>query len=310
MRMEGRWIGDLDILDHLELLNSTVEVAKWLSISQSSCSRRYRSFSDQCDLDFDRDSNQYRANKNLDVLADLRKASQGIRVRQGKMRVLRGWQLGRMTLNSFAAFGRELPSRPMCTMQVLTILEQRLVDFAVMGILECRNLITHSFEKLRFGKLPLGARLTCIPICQWNLELIASTDHPLLAKVELSSEDLAEYPSLALPVGTAPVLMSALNQHNLGTRPNNQISYNEDTWEGYANEGMGLSYAAPFLLAELQQHRSLKRLHYDLGITECLAIVGHRDVITDPCFAHHFKATYAEINKKISSASKRVRWLH
>jgi hypothetical protein len=308
--MRNEWATDLDIIDHLELLNSTTEAAKWLEISQSSCSRRYRIFSDQCGLEFSREGNQYKANKNLDVLADLRKAAQGIRVRQGRMRIIRGWQLGQKKIESMNSLGKELPIRPMNTMQILNILEARLADIAVMGILECKDLIPTSFDNLRLGRVPIGPRMMCIPICKWNLNIVARSDHPLTETRDVAKEDLGSYPSLALPMGTAPVLMAELNQHNLGSHPSNHVNYSEDEWEGYANQGVGLSYSAPFLLAELGRQRGLKEVNYELDITECLSIVGHRDVILDPCFGSLLKTIFAEIMAIMAGNTKKVKWLH
>ena len=69
-------VGDLDVLDYLELFQSTIYAAEALGISQSSCSRRYRSFSEQFDFGFDRVDGVYRPTRNFDMLAALRQAAQ------------------------------------------------------------------------------------------------------------------------------------------------------------------------------------------------------------------------------------------
>ena len=41
-------VGDLDVLDTLELFESTIYAAEALGFSQSSCSRRYPRFQERC----------------------------------------------------------------------------------------------------------------------------------------------------------------------------------------------------------------------------------------------------------------------
>lgn len=132
--------------------------------------------------------------------------------------------------------------------------------------------------------------------------LIGSSNHPLRGQAALSSDELKGYPSVALPLGTAPLLMSALNQHSLGSDAHNSRSYSEEAWEGFASRGMALSHAAPFKLPELRERRNLEALNDDLTITEWLAVVGNRDVIRDSCFAHHFKVIKADVSSMQSVA--------
>jgi hypothetical protein len=91
-------VGDLDVLDTLELFQSTIYGSEALGISQSSCSRRYRSFSQQFDFGFDRVDGVYRATRNFDILAALRQATQKRRVR-----MMTWWGLGGLVVEDPAA---------------------------------------------------------------------------------------------------------------------------------------------------------------------------------------------------------------
>ena len=308
--MNREWTGDLQILDALELLNSTVLTAQWLGISQSSCSRRYRLFSDKHAFQFDRDGSRYKANGNLDVLAGMRKVAQAIRVRQGGLRFVRGWQLGQSPISSLGGLGVEAPVRPISTMEILIMLESRLIDVAVMGLMECQSLIGTSIDRLRLGRHEMGSQLMYIPTCTYELELVARTDNPLVKQKTATSEQIASCPSVGLPLGTAPIMMDQLNQHGLGSELYNHTHYHEDAWEGFANDGSRLSYAAPFNVPGLQRRRQIVPIAYPLGITECLSIVGHKDVIKDNAFGRYFKLLHAETNNIVAVASKSVRWLH
>lgn len=300
---------DSEILDWLELLNSTVECAQLLGISQSSCSRRYRSISDRFGLDFDRAGHSYRATKNLDVLACLRQAGQKMRVRQGRIRFCLGWQLGRLDPGDFSAHGAPVPIRPMDSWRLLTLLEQRLLDLAVVGLQEFQGLLETDLARLRYKRMPLGGRLLCIPLCRWELRLLARHDHPLHGRRTLTPDDLSQYPSPALSMGMAPRLMGALQSQGLASHPCGLMEYGEERWEGFAADGIGLSYAAPHQLMSLQARYALQPLEYPLGIQECLGVVGHRDVLGDACFQDGFRPLLQQLRAVLLPLGCGLHWL-
>ena len=307
--MQTEFPSDLEILDYLELFNSTVISAEALGLSQSSCSRRYRAFSEAWEFGFDRIGDRYQATRNLDVLQSLRQASQRSRVRQGRMRFTRGWQLGRQPVPMVDGLGSELPIRPMNSLRLLSLLEQRLLDMAVMGIMEFQPLLNQPLSRLRLARTPLGTAMMCIPICTWDLQLLAHRDHPLQGSHELDADVFAQYSSPGLSLGAAPLLMSALQSHGLGTLAYPSAQYEESAWEGSGSDGHSLSYAAPHLLPQLERHYQLERLNYDLDICECLAIVAHRDVISDPSFADTFRHLHKKLAEVLSPFKGQIAWL-
>lgn len=302
-------VSDLDVVDFMELFNSTVEASSMLDISQSSCSRRYRAFSERYDIGFDRIGDRYQATHNLDVLANFRQASQKLRIRQGTTRCCLGWQLGGSSFEEMNRTGSMLPIRPMNVWHQLSLLEQRLVDVAVMGLMELQSMLGHSLDRLRARRMPLSSTMLCVPIGTFELQLLAHQAHPLQGRQDLSPEDLAQYPSPALPMGMAPMLMRNLQTHGLATQPCGLVEYDEAAWEGFASDGVGLSYAAPHRLPNLNNNYQLQPLNYALDIKECLAIVGHRDVIGDSNFPSTFNTIVKVLQQEINGNGAGVQWL-
>jgi len=287
-------VTDLEIVDYLELFNSTVQSSQMLCISQSSCSRRYRSFSQRFGIGFDRIGDRYQATANFDVLAGLRQASQKLRVRQGVPRFCLGWQVGDVALPGLDTIVSVLPMRPMNTWRLLSLLEQRLVDVALMGLLEFERLLANPLQSLRARRMALSPMVMCMPFLSFQLRLLAHASHPLHREAVLDPEMLALYPSPALPLGMAPSLMGALQGHGLASQPCGLSNYEESGWEGFARDGVGLSYGAPYRLKDLGCRYELRPVAFDLGIREYLGFVGHRDVLGDPGF-HAILAPMMEI---------------
>lgn len=300
---------DLDVLDYLELFSSTVVASSLLEISQSTCSRRYRAVSARFDLGFDRVGHQYQATRNHDVLQHLRQAAQRLRVRNHRIRSVRGWQLGITPVQSLGAIGLELDRRDMNSWSILSLLEQRLIDLAVIGISEFQAHLPEPLSSLKSGKLMIGANLQCIPLCEWRLRLVARHDHPLWLCQASDPQELANYPSPALPMGVAPLMMAAMQSCGLATQLCNLTSYDERQWEGFACETGALAYAHPFLLPGLKKRYGLMPLPIALPFQECLAVVGHRDVFADPAFAAHCNLVYQDIQTVLSPYAAELKWL-
>jgi DNA-binding transcriptional LysR family regulator len=302
-------ISDLDILDHLELYGSTVECAKKLNISQSSCSRRYRAFSDTLGLEFDYDGDSYCSKLNLDVLATLREANQKVRIRSGQPRVALSWQLGDSNIINDPTALQLVDVQPMSSWTLLSMIDRRLVDLAVMGLYEFQGLLNQPLATLKRQKLSISDGVECLPLCRWILQLVARSDHPLQQQRQLSRKDLANYPSPSLPLGVAPHLMVALQSQGLASQPCGLHYYESSRWEGFAAAGQGLSYCTPATLAKAASHWSLSPLPYNLGITECMAVVGHRDVLGDSGFARHAKALVPKLKQITDHCTYGSAWL-
>jgi len=307
--IEEGLVSDLEVVDYLELFNSTVEAGRMIGISQSSCSRRYRNFSHRYGINFDRIADRYQATANFDVLASLRQASQKLRVRQACPRICLGWQLGDLRIPELRKAGSVLPIRPMNAWRLLSLLEQRLVDVALMGLMEFESLLGQPLSRLRARRMPLSQSMLCVPLASFNLQLIAHRLHPLQGVDPIDSELLSQFPSPALPLGMAPALVGALQVHGLASQPCGLHDYAEEGWEGLARDGVALSYAAPHRISSLCSRFDLKRLPYDLGIRECIGVVGHRDVIADPSFPSIFNRCIGEFRIAVGARDSGLQWL-
>jgi DNA-binding transcriptional LysR family regulator len=302
-------ISDLEILDYLEIYGSTVECAKKLNISQSSCSRRYRAFSEMFNLDFDNDGESYGCSQNLDVLTSLREAAQKLRIRSGSPRVCQGWQLGDHSLVDRASGLREVEIRPMNSWTLLSLLDRRLIDLAVMGLYEFQSLLDAPLDRLKRQRLDLSASVQCVPVCRWSYTLVARADHPLQGRTNLTAKDLARFPSPSLPLGVAPHLMVALQRQGLANHTSGLHNYESGRWEGFAADGHGLSYCSPAMLPKAASTWSLSPLQYKLGIHEWMAVVGQRDVLGDSRFPDYLKVLWTNLKGLIPQDGSQSGWL-
>ena len=299
---------DLAILDCLELFNSTVVTAEVLGISQSSCSRRYRSFSQQFDLDFDRTDGHYQANKNLDVLHSLRQAAQKRRIRKGQYRFNVGWQVHSLFVPTESDACQQLSLSPMDSWRMTSLLEQRLVDFWLGGLLELTPLLDTSLGRLRSQRVSLGQSLMCVPLCRWPIQVLSHSDHPLQQQAVISSEDLARYPSPSLAMGMAPQLMRHLQQHGLASTPSGLLNHDWALWQGRANDGLSLSYGGPHD-EERAASEGVKPLGYPLNLIEVGAVIGHHEAIEDSSFTTNLKQMAGCLRNKPIAKHPALEWI-
>jgi len=298
--------GDLDILDFLQIFNSTVKAGEVLGVSQSNCSRRYRALSSHLDLEFERVDEAYIPQQNLDVLDSLREGSQKLRVRRGLLRLAKAWHVDCLKLSRS---WRQLPLVSMNSSRTMSLLEGRLLDVWIGGLLEFSPLLDTPLERLEPRRQPLGHRLLCLPLFRWPLRLLAHQDHELAARSSLNPDDLARHPSPALPLGAAPLLNRALQAHRLANCPYAGTDYDPERWEGVARDGHSLSYGPPQRLAELERRWQLRSLPYDLGINDVAAVVGHRDVLADPAFASALKELLNGLRATALGRCSQIQWL-
>ena len=302
-------VGDLDVLDTLELFQSTIYAAEALGISQSSCSRRYRSFSEQFDFGFDRVDGVYRPTRNFDILAALRQAAQKRRVRQGSFRYGIGWQMeGLIDDQGQELAGDRLSVRTMDSWRVLSMLENRLIDYWIGGLLDYGSLLEQPLQRLRFERVQVTGAVMAVPLCRFDLHLVSHQTHPLKAQKTINADQLALYPSPALDVGMAPSLMGQLQERSLATAPSGLRDHDWTHWQAAAADGIALSYSPPHDLARLKAD-GIETLPYDLGITDVGAVLGHRDAIEDGCFHTHLKAMVELFRSSAAAAHPGLHWL-
>lgn len=272
---------DLDVLDCLEMFGSTAKTALLLGLSQSTCSRRYRSLSDLLDLGFERIDGRYASRRNHDVLAAFRHAAQKLRVRRQWLRFAPSWQFPD---HSCPKAWHHFPVPSMSFSEVLSLLDNRLLDASFGGLYECQHLIVESLQHLDSERIALGQEFMALPLLRMRLMLLAHRSHPLVGRASLTPDDLALFPSPALPMGAAPLLNGHLQEHGLATSPYGSTDYDPERWEAVACDGHTLVYAPEHRLQELESQYQIVPLSYNLGLADVGALVGHRDVLMDPSF--------------------------
>lgn len=251
-------------------------------MSQSTCSRRYRSLSDELALKFDRVDGAYQAAANHDVLQLFRQAAQRLRLRRQQLRYALASCC--QALVAVSALPPPLPLDLTDASRMLGLLDQRLLDLWLGGLLEFSGLVAEPLRQLRSGRLQLSPSVHAIPLVRWRLQVVARRDHPLVGRSDLQTADLAAYPSPALSLGAAPQLVSQLQAHGLASQARSPRDADPEGWRACHRDGRSLAYSPPHLLPQLAREHQLVPLHYDLGIHEVAALIGHRDVLLDPAF--------------------------
>lgn len=259
----------------MQIFGSTTGCSNYLGISQSSCSRRYRSFSAEFNLGIARTNGGYQASNNGDILASLRQTAQKLRLQRGQFRYVLAWPCGEMGSNLQHRFPNAcpIPIAPMGCHGLLTLLDLRLVDLVICGLMELQGLLPQPLTELDGKRLSLTATVHALPLCRWELRLMAHHQHPLAKRHDLHPRELQAYPSPALPLGTAPHLMQQLTQRGLATSCSRLEMHSLKHWEAAAADGQTLSYAAPHQLQRLDQEFGLLPLPHPLGIYETLALI-------------------------------------
>lgn len=94
---------------------------------------------------------------------------------------------------------------------------------------------------------PEDPELAVIQLCRMPVHAVVAADHPLLQHWRqhgsLSWEDLAAYPSLALPDGAYPKVEEALRTLGLWSNPARMDRYRRELWEGRSEQQLMVAYA-------------------------------------------------------------------
>ena len=122
-----------------------------------------------------------------------------------------------------------------------------------------------------------------LPLCSMPIHAVVAPGHPLLGQLQrqgqLSWDDVAAFPSLALPRGAYPKVEAALQAIGLWSSPSQMRRYRRDRWEGLSEQELMVAYAT--VLSE-QVAGPLLRLPLDLPIASGEALVVRRDWADQP----------------------------
>ncbi len=119
--------------------------------------------------------------------------------------------------------------------------------------------------------------LAVVQLCRMPVHLVVAPGHPLLQLLErqgsLRWDDVAAFPSLALPPGTYPQVEASLRALGLWSSPSRMGRYRHELWEGKGEQELMVAYAT--VLSE-QIAGALVRLPLALPVQSGEALVVRR----------------------------------
>lgn len=122
-----------------------------------------------------------------------------------------------------------------------------------------------------------------LQLCTMPVHLVVAPGHPLLQQLErrgpLDWDDVAAFPSLALPPGTYPKVEASLRALGLWSSPIRMARYQRERWEGKSEQELQVGYAT--VLSE-QVAGQLVRLPLQLPIRSGEALVVRREWAEHP----------------------------
>ena len=280
------------MIDLLEITPNTTEVAQLIQRDQSSVSRIYRQVSERLGLDFTKQSDgRYRALANQQLLADLRRSSQGLRLQQGP-RSLR-WVGTNWNQAIQSGDAGDLPAalerRWFEDQRSRELLEQRVLDLAVMQAID---LLPQACLKAPEGAAPalqLGPLLV-LPLVRYPMAIAAAPHHPLHRSKALGPEVFARYPSVAGDVQSCPHSTPALQALGLARTLLPVTGYSWQHWEGQCRDGRHLVASSPFSREALKPHLDLQPLRYATGLIDADVLLLQADLQQHPAMARLIQA--------------------
>jgi hypothetical protein len=139
---------------------------------------------------------------------------------------------------------------------------------------------------------PDDPELVALPLCRYPVHLVVGPNHPLLNQGPITWDDVAAFPSLALPPGTYPKVEACLKQLGLWNAPVRMGRYRRERWEGQAEADLTIGYAT--VLSE-RVAGSLVRLPLDLPLDSGESLVVRREFGQHP----HTLGLAAELHRRL-----------
>lgn len=124
------------------------------------------------------------------------------------------------------------------------LLQERIIDCWIAGLPDLPTSEQPDLESIILTEMPVF--FTC------------AAGHLLLKKSKITVDDIAAYPSLALPSGANPLVEKALKSIGLWNDGVRMTRYRRDQWEGKTEADVVIGYGTP--LSMLVSGGALKRL--------------------------------------------------
>jgi len=141
--------------------------------------------------------------------------------------------------------------------------------------------------------------LTAMVITSMPVFFTCAPDHPLLQRRDLSFNDIAEFPTLALPSGSYPLVEAGLREIGLWNDGVRMTRYRRERWEGRTETELVIGYGTPLSLQI--SGGELCQLPLELPFRSGDALVIRRELANDPAVAALLEAL-SEKARELSAA--------
>lgn len=148
-----------------------------------------------------------------------------------------------------------------------SLLQDRVVDAWIAGLPDLPTACKHP-------------ELTAIVLSRMPVFFTCSPGHPLLDRDSIGYDDIAEFPTLALPDGSYPKVEAALKQINLWNDGVRMGRYRRDRWEGKSESDLVIGYGTS--LSMKVNGGNLCRLPLRLPFDSGDALVLRKDLLAEP----------------------------
>lgn len=261
---------ELDVLaalDGIQWLRTGEEVAKRFGFSQPTVSRYVAKALSAFDLELERINGEW------ELVGDQTFLQMEREVHQVARRL--GYGLLRLEAAYWSAptICRRLPEHWMLGQSNIVGIERnlalvrgRVIDGWIAGLPDLPDGSDADLAAIVLSSMPVF--FTCAP------------GHPLLKRSLITYEDVAEYPTLALPGGAYPKVEAALKSIGLWSDGVRMSRYRRDRWEGKSESELVVGYGTPLSMAVSggQLCRLPLRLPFDSGD----ALVVRKDFLSSP----------------------------
>ncbi|MFM1813208.1 MAG: hypothetical protein RLZZ336_2146 [Cyanobacteriota bacterium] len=260
-------LDQLMALDGLQWLGSGDEVAKRYGISQATVSRSCRKVLKTFALQLERQNGELELIGDQTLLRLEREVHQQARLAWRRPLRLEATYWSAPTLCDTLPPGWLLGrSNIVGVRRNVQLLEDGVVDAWLAGLPDLPTADQPDLIAIPLSRMPVF--FTCAP------------GHPLLERKTLTVDDIAQFPTLALPSGSYPLVEQALQGIGLWNDGVRMTRYRRDLWEGKAETELVVGYGTP--LSMRISGGALRRLPLELPFASGDALVVRRALVASP----------------------------